>query len=185
MMNVFQAPWLLLIVSFVVLIAVYIFRQSFPDKRKWWQLFIPIVCIGIALGADYFVKTDHEKITSLMNTAANSVAQKDIKAIEGVFADDYSDRFHRSKEAILATCKRVMQRRSYEDIKITNLVIAHNGNNADIDVLARVMLDEQIAEIGAPFMYVKLKMTLTKRVDKSWGISKTNHVEINNNPVSW
>ena len=185
MLNIFQYPWLLLIVSFVLLIAVYLFRQSVPNKRRWWQLLIPVVCVGLALGVDYFVKTDHEKINSLFKTAARAIAERDINAIEPVFAENYSDRFHSSKEAILASCKRVMDRRGYENIVITNTVILVDGDQADIDVIARVMFNEQNAEIPAPFMFAKLKMTLSKKRDKTWVISRTDKVEINNNMVSW
>lgn len=185
MLNIFQQPWLLLIVSFVLLIAVYLFRQSLPDKRKWWQLLIPVICAGLAFAADHFVKTDHEKISSLMDTAARAVAQRDINAVEPLFAEGYSDRYHKSREAIMATCRRVMTRRSYENIVITYIEMVIQADQADIDIIARVKFNEQSAEMPAPYMFAKLKMTLTKKPDKTWVISRTDKVEINNNEVSW
>ncbi|TRZ52496.1 MAG: hypothetical protein D4S01_02820, partial [Dehalococcoidia bacterium] len=59
--NVFETPWLLLAVAvflFLVIQIIYVFS----DKWRFWLITLPILTASMAIGLDYFVKTDLEKI---------------------------------------------------------------------------------------------------------------------------
>ena len=102
MMNVFQTPWLLLSISLVVLIIVALFRQSFEDKQRWWQLLIPLVLLAGSLGLDFFAKTDYEKIISTLKYARKAAETEDVDRLAMVVSSDYRDRSHRSKDKLIS-----------------------------------------------------------------------------------
>ena len=56
MFNVIETPWLLLSAAFVLLVVITVIRRSRPEKRRWWQLFLPAVLVGSAFALDFFVK---------------------------------------------------------------------------------------------------------------------------------
>ncbi|GAJ21274.1 unnamed protein product, partial [marine sediment metagenome] len=57
MFNVFQQPWLLIIAATICLLIVLVFRAVLVDKKHSWQLALPFVIVGLALGLDFIVKT--------------------------------------------------------------------------------------------------------------------------------
>ena len=60
--NIFQSPWLLLTISVIALGVTAIIRQTWPQKRRWWQIPVFVMLAAASFGIDYFVKTDYEKI---------------------------------------------------------------------------------------------------------------------------
>jgi len=66
MTNVFETPWLLLFAALVLLIIVWLIRQSLPEKRTWPLLLAPLAVAVLGGALEYFVKTDYERIETLM-----------------------------------------------------------------------------------------------------------------------
>ena len=62
--KIFQSPTTLIVASAIALIVVVFIRQTWPEKRKFWQLLIPPAIFAAAFALDYFVKTDLEKSIS-------------------------------------------------------------------------------------------------------------------------
>ena len=186
MYNCFEHPWLGLVAAFIGLVAVYLFRSSFPEKRKWWQLLLPVMIVVGAFGLDHFVKTDPEKINNVIETGLQATINKDIKAIDPLFAANYSDRFHPRKDAIMGTVKYLLAGHNFERAVMTYHDILVEGKNATADVLIRVHLNEYGSDIPAPsIVYAKLRLIFSKKPDSLWAIKSTDLVEINKRPVNW
>jgi hypothetical protein len=101
MTNIFEQPWLLLIVSGVVLLAVIAVRGLAPGRCKWWFWLLPIIIAGGAFAVDFLVRTDNEKLRSVIYRAVNAIEKENIRAMEPLIAKDYSDSLHRSKQSLL------------------------------------------------------------------------------------
>lgn len=186
MMNVFQTPWLLLSISLVILIIAAVFRQSFENKQRWWQLLIPFALIAGSFGLDYFVRTDYEIIVSTLKSARKSIVAEDVDRLATVVSPEYSDRSHRSKEQLISflrsffsTTKIAKSPRRSSDIVIT-------GDTAEAEMLYRVHLEPNSAYTQAASMYfVKVRFTLAKTGDKEWQLVRTELVELNFQPFHW
>lgn len=106
MFNVFEQPWTLVGASVVVLLVILTIRSVWPEKRRWWQLLIPVfVAIG-GFGLDFFVQTDLEKINSLIDAGIKAVEEENCDAIESIIADNYEDSFHNTKNELMSHCRR-------------------------------------------------------------------------------
>ncbi len=189
MYNVFQQPWLLLSVSFLLVVVVYFIRTSFPDKQKWWHLLIPVAVAVGAFGLDYLVKTDHEKVKGVIDSAIVATLERDAVAMAPLIAEDYWDRHHPTKKSIMATFTYVVKRHSIQSITMTYHDIVVEGQakgQAIAEILVRVRMDPSNASIPTPdFAYAKLKLKFKKKPDGNWTIQSTDLVEVNKNPVNW
>ena len=84
MYNVFQQPWLLLLVAFVLLVVVYIIRSSFPDKQRWWHLLIPVlIAVGAVAPTPLRVK-EAEAMLEGQKPQANLLRKVAVQAAEGI-----------------------------------------------------------------------------------------------------
>lgn len=186
MYNIFQQPWLLLAVSFVLLVVVYIIRTSYPEKQKTWHLMIPVFTIILAFGLDYLVKTDHEKVKTVLEDIVTATMNRDLNTIDKLMAEDYSDRYHPTKQSIMGICKIVVKLHNIKSMTITSHDIAVEGQKANAEMLVRLRMDASSTAIPAPeWNYAKVKLILNKKSDQSWQIKSTQLVEVNKNPVSW
>jgi hypothetical protein len=186
MYNVFQQPWLLLFIAFMLLVVVYVMRTSFPQKQKWWHLLIPILIAAGAFGLDYLVKTDSEKVKGIMDNAIAATLERDTGAMNPLIADDYRDRHHPTKQMIMSTFNFVVARHSIRSITMTDYSIVVEGETADAEMLVRVRMNPATTAMPTPeFAYAKLKLKFKKKPDATWQIKSTDLVEVNKNPVNW
>lgn len=186
MFNIFQQPWGLLAVSFILLVVVYIMRTSYPEKQKWWHLLIPVFVITLAFGLDYLVKTDQEKIKGVLNAVITATMDRDFDAVGTLIAEDYSDRHHPTKQSILLTCKFLVNAHNFKSITLTSHNIVVDRQKADAEMLVRLRSDPSNTAMPTPeYNYAKLKLILTKKPDETWLIKSTQLVEVNKNPVNW
>jgi len=186
MYNIFQQPWLLLALSFVLLVIVYIIRTSFPEKQKSWHLILPVLIIVLALGLDYLVKTDHEKVQTTLEDIVTATLNRDVNTIDKLIAEDYSDRHHPNKQSIMELCKIVVKIHNIKSMTITSQDITVEGKKANAEMLVRLRMHDSNSAIPAPeWNYAKVKLFLNKQPDKSWQIKSTELVEVNKQPVSW
>ncbi len=186
MYNVFQQPWLLLLVAFVLLVVVYIIRSSFPDKQRWWHLLIPVLVAVGAFGLDYLVRTDHEKVKRVIESVIKATTDKDVDTIGVFIAEDYRDRLHPGKMFIMGTCKHLIKRYNFQSIVMTYHDIIVEAETADAEILVRVRIDPASTSMPTPqFVYAKLKLKFKKKPDETWVIKSTELVEVNKNSVNW
>ncbi|MCF7956630.1 MAG: hypothetical protein K9M75_12575 [Phycisphaerae bacterium] len=186
MFNIFQQPWALLAVAFVLLVVVYIMRTSYPEKQKFWHLLIPVLVIILAFGLDYLVKTDKEKIKDVLDSVITATMEKDVDAIGVLIAEDYSDRHLPTKAAIMVTCKFMVNAHNFKSITMTYHNIVVEGQKANAEIIVRLRSNPSNTSMPTPeFSYARLKLIFKKKPDETWLINSTELVEINKNPVNW
>ena len=186
MFNFFEQPYTLIGAAVLVLFGILTFRSICPEKRRWWQLLIPVLLAVAAIGTDMFVQTDLEKINSAIKAAINAVQQEDCSAIGATIADNYSDSYHRTKQHLLDHCKRELSKPLVDKIKKPSRLIDISDSNATVNLFTVIILDKNspLAQYKS-FLLVKARLSLRKQPDKKWLISRIEILEIDRQPISW
>lgn len=184
--QIFETPWPVLTVAFIALAVVVIIRQTWPDKRRWWQLLIPAVLAAGGFGLEHFIETDYEKIESLINSGIQAVIKQDIGRIDRIISPDYSDSRHRSKASLMGYCRDLLAQPFVERIKKQQEQIIISAPEAEAELSVRLHLHPQNTyALGGTLMYVKMKLYLAKTPYGNWLISRTEIISINNQPFGW
>ncbi len=105
MFDFFEQPYTLIGAAVLVLFGVLTFRSVLPEKRRWWQLLLPVFVAGTAFGLDMLVQTDLEKINSVINTVIKAIQEEDCNAIEAIIAENYQDSSHNTKRHLMTRCR--------------------------------------------------------------------------------
>lgn len=187
MFEIFDKPWTLLGAAVLVLFGMLTFRSFCPEKRRWWQLLIPVFLIAAAFGADMLVQTDTEKINSVINTVIKAVQEEDCSAIEAVIANNYSDSYHSTKKHFLDHCRRELSKPLVDKGKKTGLLIDISDSNATANLFAKIIFDKNsyISQNYKSFLMVKARLSLRKQPDKRWLISRIEILELDRQPTNW
>jgi low affinity Fe/Cu permease len=187
MFDIFGQPWTLVGAAILVFFGILTFRSFCPEKRRWWQLIIPVFLAVAALGADMLVQTDTEKINSVINTAIKAVQQEDCSAIGATIDNNYSDSYHSTKQQLLDHCRRELSQSLVEKGKKTGLLIEISDSNATAVLFATIFFNENsyISQNYKSFLLVKAKLSLRKQPDKRWLISRVEILELDRQPTSW
>lgn len=186
MYSIFQSPWVLIWVAVAVWLVAAIVHVTVPQKKRRWHMVIPIIIFGAAFCTDHFVKTDREKIDTLIDAGIEATVAADVDAVESIIAGDYHDRVHRSKAAFMDTCREHFKRPVVESIKRSYYKVTINGTSAIVELNAVVHLLGQNSEVPAIGMIpVKIKIECTRNSEKNWTVSSADLIEMNNNPVNW
>ena len=184
--QIFETPWPIFTVAIIVLAVVVLIRQTWPDKRRWWQLVIPLA-LGIgAFGLDYFFDTDYEKVESVINSGIHAVIDQDINGIDRIISADYSDSRHRSKAALMSYCRDLLEQPFVSRIKKQQELVTISAPAAVVELSIRLHLNPQNPyAVGGTLMYLKLKFDLTKTPSGNWLISRTQIIAVNYQPMGW
>jgi hypothetical protein len=187
MFDIFEQPWTLVGAAVLILFGLLTFRSFFPEKRRWWQLLIPVFLAVAAFGADMLVQTDTEKINSVIKAAIRAVQQEDCGAIGAVISDNYSDSFHGTKKQLMDRCRRELSQSLVEKGKKTGLLIDISDSNATAVLFAKIFFDKNsyISQNYKSFLLVKARLSLRKQPDKKWLISRIEILELDQQPTSW
>jgi len=186
MFDFFEQPWTLVGAAVLVLFGMLTFRSFFPEKRRWWQLLVPVFLTVTAFGADMLVQTDLEKINSVIKVAIKAVQQKDCSAIEAVIANNYSDSYHSTKKHLLDHCRRELSKPLVDKGKKTGLLIDISDSNATAILFAVIIFDKNsyISQYKS-FLLVKARLSLRKQPDKRWLINRIEILELDRLPTKW
>jgi hypothetical protein len=187
MFDIFEQPWTLTVIAVIVLFGLLTFRSIFPEKRRWWQLLLPILLVIVAFSLDFFVKTDLEKVRAVIKAGIKAVEEENCDAIEAIIADDYSDSYHDTKASLMNHCRNELSRSPVEKNKKVSFVIEISPPQATavLTVLIRFSNDSHIAQNYKAFFLIEVKLHLQKQHDKSWLINRVELIEIDKQPVSW
>ncbi len=187
MWNIFEYPFVGIGIAIILFIILWIFRAVKPDKKRWWQLFIPLLIAIAAVAVLYFVQTDKEKIQNAISKGIKAFEQQKIEPISEIIADDYNDPYHSSKDLIIAYCQAIFQTATVQKITTFNRETKINGDKATYTVEGLVKFTEQseIAKMGKPFMIVKARFYFQKTPQKKWLIYRSEILEIDRKPVNW
>ena len=185
MTNIFEQPWLLLIVAGVVFLGVAVFRDVLPPGRVWLFWLLPVVIAIAAFGIDYFVQTDKEKVEAVLAKACRAVEGEDIRALEPLISNDYRDSVHPSKQALLNHFGERLSKPVIE--KIVSAIVSLDIKPPDATVVftARVMFDPKgpVYEYRKMMLF-KLQADLKREVGE-WFFSRTEILTIDLQPAGW
>ena len=186
MFDIFEQPWTLVGTAVLVLFGILTFRSFCPEKRRWWQLLVPVFLIAAALGMDKLVQTDNEKINSVIKTTIKAVQQEDCSAIEAAIANNYSDSYHGTKKQLLDHCRRELSKPLVDKIKKPSRLIDISDSNATATLFAVIILDKNsyLSQYKS-FLLVKARLSLRKQPDKRWLISRIEILELDRLPTKW
>lgn len=187
MFNIFQQPWTLIIAGTVCLLVVLIFRAIFADKRRPWQLAMPFIIIALALGLDFAVKTDYEKINAVLYSAFNGFETQQAGVIDEVISDDYADAVHGSKGLILAYCRELFKVVPIKKISILSKEITIDESRAVLtaEVVVHFADESEFAKMGKTFLLVKGRLFLEKTNGKKWLVYSSKLLELDRKSVTW
>ena len=187
MFDIFEQPWTLTGAAVLALFGIFTFRSFCPEKRRWWQLFVPLFLAITAFCVDMLVQTDREKINSVINTAIKAVQQEDCSAIGATIDNNYSDSYHSTKRQLMDHCNRELSQSLVEKGKKTGLLIEISDSNATVILFATIHFDKNsyISQNYKSFLLVKAKLSLRKQPDKRWLISRVEILELDRQPTSW
>jgi len=187
MWDFFEQPWTLLGAALIVLLIVLTVRSVWPEKRRLWQWLLPLGIAGLAPGLDGAVATDFEKISGMVRTGIRAAEQEDCVAIARLLSADYSDSYHKSKEAIISRCRSRLVPPAIEKVrKITSDVrITAPDAVATFTVLMQFEKDSFWAQNYKPAAMVTIQFYLRKQPDKTWRIRRAEVIEVDKMPVNW
>lgn len=159
-----------------------IIRAFKPGSCGNVYLLIPAFVFILGLGIDYFVKTDLEKINTIISQVQKTVAMDDISPIKELLCSDYSDSYHPTPQAAVNHLNSTLDYAPIETAKIIEKHLDINGNTAKIKVKALLIFKPQ-----APFGMTSILFAaqLEKQPDKSWKIYTSELLEVGKQPIGY
>lgn len=187
MFDFFEQPYTLIGAAVLVLFGMLTFRSVFPEKRRWWQLMVPAFIVVVAFGLDGIVKTDLEKINAVVNQGIKAIKEEDVRAVESILSERYSDSYHRSKQHLLDHFKRVLSEPLIANHKQINRLVDIKGSQATVILFTTVTFEKnsRIAQNFTSFLMTKTRLSLEKQPDEKWLIKRIEVLELNRQPANW
>ena len=181
---IIQAVLGLAIVALLALQIIHIIRTY---QRRRWQWFLPIVLIVAAFGLDLLVKTDLEKINTVISTIQRASEQENCNAIGALISADYSDSFHNTKDALMNHCRRLLSEPLVRRSSEIGLIREISPPKAAVTLIVIIHFDKQsrIFREYRSLVKLKIKLDLQKEQGKRWLINQAEILEANQHPVSW
>ncbi len=185
MFNFYEQPWTLLSLAIIGLLVMLMIRRILPDKRRWWQLALPLFIAALGFSLDYFVQTDQEKINAVLMKSAKAVETHNPGAIAPLITEDYKDSFHRTKRSLLLDCQTWFSEPLVYEAIIREVSIEITPPKATKVFTARVIIDKRsyVYEYR-PLVFTKVKMDFKKQ-NSDWFITNIEILEIDNQPFKW
>lgn len=187
MWNFFEQPWTLLGAAVIVLLVVLTFRSVWPEKRRWWQWLLPLGVAALALGLEFGVATDLEKINGVIRTGIRAAEREDCVTIARLIAPDYADSFHKTKQALMIRCRGRLVPPAIEQIRRLDTVVEISSPRATatFTMLMKFDKDSYWASTYKQFALVKIQLYLRKQPDKTWLVHRAEVLEVDKMSVSW
>jgi len=187
MFDFFEQPYTLIGAAVLVLFVILTFRSVLPEKRRWWQLLLPVFVVVAAFALDLLVQTDLEKINSVIKTVIKAVEEEDCNTIEAVIAENYSDSFHNTKSNLMRHCRRTLTPSLIEKNKKTASLVEVSPPRATATLFMLTTFDKNssIAVNYKSFLFSKIELHFQKQLDKTWLINRAEILELDRQPAKW
>ena len=184
---------LILIIKAILLLAVaallvfQIFHIIQNYERHRWQWFVPLVMVFAAFGLDSLIRTDMERINSLVKTASKAAEREDFDAIAAIISPDYEDSYHNTKNNLMNHCRRLLSEPLVNKAKKMGLKVEISSPTAVVTLTSAVHFEKQsrIYRNYKPFVILKMRLDLNKEKNKNWLINRVEILEIDRQPVKW
>ena len=186
MFNLFEQPWTLLIAAVITLLVLLLYRRILPDKRHWWQIALPAFLVAAALGLDFFIKTDTEKIKTVIKTVVKAIEQENPAAIEPVISSNYRDSYHKSKTQLISHSRARLSEQLIQKNIARFVSLEIQGKKATVVLTIRIVFDKQSSIYDLKrLMFTEFEFVLQKAQDNSWLINQAEILEIDGRPIKW
>ena len=185
MTNIYEQPWLLLIIAGVVLLFVLVFRHLAPQNRKWWHWLPPAIIALSAFGFDFLVQTDAEKVKIVIAKAVRAAQNENVYAIGRLISPDYHDSFNESKQALMLRLDRQLSGPVIEKNVPRILSLTANPPDANAVFTVRVVFDPKgpIFDFQKQMLF-KFDAYFIKQAD-DWLFRRVELLEIDMHPLDW
>ncbi|MHC4640146.1 MAG: hypothetical protein ACYS32_00775 [Planctomycetota bacterium] len=156
-------------------------------EQHRWQWFLPLALAAAAFGLDFVVRTDLERINTLIKTVRKATEEEDFGAIASLISEDYSDSFHNGKDDLMNHCRRLMSEPLVEKTTKMSLDVSISSPKAEATLVAIINFEKQswVYREYRPFVGFKIRLDLQKEGDKRWLIHRTEVLEIGGHPFKW
>ncbi len=187
MFDIFEQPWTLVGAAVIVMFVVFTIRSVFPEKRKPWQLGIPLVVAALGFGLDMLVQTDLEKVNVVMDGVLKTVCEEDCDALAELIAEDYSDSYHSGKDQLISRCRSRLSEPLIRKIKVTADLVEMETPSASATIFGVAHFEQEsyVARDYRDFVLFKVQFYFEKQADKSWLVSRIEIREIDKQPFHW
>ena len=187
MFDFFEQPYTLIGAAVLVLFGILTYRSVLPEKRRWWQLLLPVFVAVAAFGLDMLVQTDLEKINSVISTVIKAVEGEDCNAIEAIIAENYRDSYHNTKRHLLTHCRRRLTPSLIEKNKKRACRVQLSPPNAIATLFMLTTFDKNssISVNYKSFLFLKIELHFQKQHDKTWLINRVEILELDRQSAKW
>jgi hypothetical protein len=189
MFNFFGQPWTLLGAAVLVLFGVLTFRSIFPEKRRSWQLMLPVLVAVGSFGLDLLVQTDPERIEKVIDRGITGVEEENCNAIAQIISDNYRDSYHNTKIELMSHCRAKLSQPLVEKNRKMGWQIEEiSPPNATVILTLITHFDKQsdiYKEFLKPFMMTKTRLYLQKQRNKRWLINRVELLELDKQRANW
>lgn len=187
MWNFLEQPWTLLGAAVLVLLGVLTFRSVWDDKRRPWQWLLPAGVAALALGLEFGVTTDREKIQHIIRAGLRAVEAEDCAAVGRLIADDYQDSYHQNRESLLTRCRARLRPPAVQRVHRvgTDLQVTAPSATVALTVLFTFDRDSFWAQAYKQNALISVQVSLRRQGDKSWRIQRIEIREVDKMPASW
>ena len=186
MFNFYEQPWTLVGIAIIVLFVIFTYRSVVPEKKRWWQLLIPLLIVAAAFGIDSLVQTDKERIDAVIDAGIKAVRDENFNAIESHISDDYRDSFHRSKRQLIEHVQRELPRNVVERSKKTDSIIKVSDNRAKVNLFMQIVLNQNsdYSQIYNGPLNLKIDIDFIKQ-NNDWLINSIELRSVNMQSIRW
>jgi hypothetical protein len=187
MFNCFENPWGLITIAIITFFVLLILRSISPQKCRWWLWLLPAILVLAAFGLDFLVETDLEKINAVIDKGVKAVENEDADSIEQIIADDYSDSYHRSKNALMSHCKVQLSEPLVEKNIKRIVSIDIQPPKATAIFTVRILFDKQsyVYQGFKQQIVTEVQADLQKQPDSRWLINKVELLKLDFHPADW
>jgi hypothetical protein len=187
MFNCFEHPWGLITIAVIALLVLLIFRSISPGKCRWWLWFLPAILVLAAFGLDLLVETDLEKINAVIDKGVKAVENEDPDSIELIIADNYSDSYHSSKNALMSHCRATFSEPLVEKNIKRIVSIDIQPPKATAIFTVRILFDKQsyVYQSFKQQIFIEVQADLQKQPDGKWLFNRVELVKLDLHPADW
>lgn len=186
MWNVFEDPWLLLIVGIVTLIIGVWVRNNVSEKNGLLAIILGVLIVAAGFGLDYLVKTDYEQVRGIILTCRDAAVARDARTIEPLISQRYKDVIHPNKAVFMEDINGIFRSAAISKVRFQELTVNIFQGTAQAKLDMAVFLDPKSSYAAAGgLFFAEMTVGFQKEAGGIWRITNAEVVSINNDRTDW
>ena len=184
--NIFEQPWTLIVIGLSVELAVLIGVRFWPLKVRRKHLLSGPILIVLALGFDYLVTTDTEKIEAVINTVVKAAEEENAEQIIACVGPTFHGKIGDSRELFAHFCRQLFSQPQIEKNQLWSPQVQLDNTKATVRFTLWTNIDKR-----SPWAQWFSKATtvwefrLEKQPDNTWLIVWIDFLELNGKRLNW